>query len=84
MSVAFELVSVPDRLNVLPVVLSWICAVAGSTVPAGPATVIVPAGTRPPVGTLGLKENESLTTPGVSAVTVTALSSVICCGAVSE
>ena len=57
-SVAFELERVPDLVTVVPAVTSWICAVAGSTVPFGAVKVIVPAATNPPVVALVVNPSE--------------------------
>ena len=85
-SVAFELERVPDLVTVVPAVTSWICAVAGSTVPSAPSSLIVPAATRPPVVALVVNPSEYLTCwiPPALDDNDTAVGLVICSGAVSE
>src|SRR5256885_14109998 len=75
-SVAFAFVRVPDLEIVVLVVLSWSCATAGSTVPAGAAIVIMSDAPRPPFGMLVTNENEYLTCwmPPALDDSVTALS----------
>src|SRR3954471_16514062 len=83
-SVAFEFERTPEREKPTPFVRSSIRPTVGITVPGGPVIVIVPGGTSPPVGTLVLNENESLSTPRLSVEVVTGVMSVTPCGADSE